>query len=152
MMLGARDHADMDFQWRRSGGEETLSSYNAREVGEIPPAHWKFIEETCVDWWEARTHFFVHANAYPDFPLEEQPEYMLFWQKFNRPAPHVSGKVMVCGHTSQKSGLPINIGHAVCLDTRAAKGGWLSCLDTGSGRLWQANQRGEVRKMWLDEV
>ena len=38
-----------------------------------------------------------------------------------------------------------NIGHAVCIDTRACGKGWLTCLDVGSGIYWQANQRGQTR-------
>jgi len=58
---------------------------------------------------------------------------------------------MVCGHTSQKSGLPVNLGHAICIDTWAYGTGWLTCLDVTSGRVWQANQAGEQRTAWIDE-
>jgi serine/threonine protein phosphatase 1 len=57
----------------------------------------------------------------------------------------------VCGHTSQKSGVPLNIGHAICIDTWAYGKGWLTCLDVISGRVWQANQNAEVRMAWIDE-
>ena len=33
--------------------------------------------------------------------------------------------------------------------TKAWKDGWLTCLDTTSGKYWQANQRGETRWDWL---
>jgi serine/threonine protein phosphatase 1 len=75
---------------------------------------------------------------------------MLYWESFDDPPPHESGKVMVCGHTSQKSGKPRNLGHAVCIDTWACGEGWLTCLDAESGRYWQANQRGETRRGWLE--
>jgi serine/threonine protein phosphatase 1 len=58
---------------------------------------------------------------------------------------------MVCGHTSQKSGVPLNVGHAVCIDTRVYGKGWLTCLDVTSGKVWQANQAGSVRTAWIDE-
>jgi len=67
------------------------------------------------------------------------------------PAPHCSGKIMVCGHTSQKSGVPLNLGHAICIDTWAYGKGWLTCLDVISGRVWQANQAGQQREAWIDE-
>jgi serine/threonine protein phosphatase 1 len=57
-------------------------------------------------------------------------------------------------HTPQKSGRPRNIGHAVCIDTRAwrpEKDGWLTCLDTASGQVWQANEFGETRRAWIDD-
>jgi serine/threonine protein phosphatase 1 len=58
---------------------------------------------------------------------------------------------MICGHTSQKSGRPLNLGHAVCIDTWVYGRGWLTCLDVQTGKLWQANQAGETRTAWLDD-
>jgi serine/threonine protein phosphatase 1 len=150
MMLQARDSGSHWTDWQQAGGDAAVTSYGSFAV--VPERHWRFLEERCVAYWETDTHFFVHASTYPDMPLEEQPDYILYWGRFNDPAPHQSGKVMVCGHTSQKSGLPANRGHAVCIDTWACGDGWLSCLDVGSGRLWQARQdRDEVRELWLDE-
>jgi serine/threonine protein phosphatase 1 len=59
---------------------------------------------------------------------------------------------MVCGHTAQKSGEPLNLGWAVCIDTWVYGRGWLSCLEPATGRVWQANQRGEHRTGWLPEA
>jgi serine/threonine protein phosphatase 1 len=60
---------------------------------------------------------------------------------------------MVCGHTTQKNGLPLNIGHAVCIDTWACgEGGWLSCLDIYSGFVYQANQARETRRLRLGDL
>jgi serine/threonine protein phosphatase 1 len=134
-------YAGIVFPFRRS-----------RPAVDIPDSHWKFLEEQTRAWFEIDTHFFVHANAYPDYPLQEQPDHMLFWESFNDPPPHESGKIMVCGHTSQKSGKPKNNGHAVCIDTWAYGKGWLTCLDVGSGKYWQANQRGETGLSFLEET
>jgi serine/threonine protein phosphatase 1 len=117
----------------------------------VPEEHWHFIENVCANWYETETHFFVHANVAPDVPLIEQSHHMLFWEKFADPAPHISGKTMVCGHTSQKSGVPLNFGHAICIDTRVYGKGWLTCLDVMSGRIWQANQAGQYRTAWIDQ-
>jgi serine/threonine protein phosphatase 1 len=155
MMLQARESDDALSEWLRCGGEATLSSYSPhsdrRGLADIPASHWQFIEEETRAWFETDTHFFVHANAYPECALVDQPDFMLYWEPFGEPARHESGKVMVCGHTPQKTGTPLNIGHAVCIDTWAHGKGWLTCLDVGSGRYWQANQRGESRESWLDE-
>jgi hypothetical protein len=48
-------------------------------------------------------------------------------------------------HTPQKSGHPLNLGHAICIDTWVYGDGWLTCLDTASGRYWQANEGGRTR-------
>lgn len=154
MMVRARDTKEAFNAWQESGGDRALASYSPFGDGgrlvDVPDSHWEFLENGTVAWYQTDSHFFVHANAYPDCPLEEQPEFMLFWESFNDPPPHQSGKVMVCGHTPQKSGEPLNIGHAVCIDTRACKGGWLTCLDVASGKYWQANESGETRQSWLE--
>jgi serine/threonine protein phosphatase 1 len=77
---------------------------------------------------------------------------VLLWEKLHDPLPHVSGKVMVCGHTKQNSGVPLNLGHAVCIDTGVYEpDGWLTCLDVRTGQYWQANQRGQTLTSRLEE-
>jgi serine/threonine protein phosphatase 1 len=155
MMLEARKGPDYLREWLFCGGRSTLASYGDPEADglleKVPAEHWKFLEEDCVDWYEIDTHFFVHANANADLPLEEQPLYLLHWEALYDARPHCSGKVMVCGHTKQRSGQPRNWGHAVCIDTWVYGDGWLTCLDVKSGRLWQANRHGDLRTGWLEE-
>jgi len=131
--------------WLSVGGHPVLDSYRASGPQDIPKAHWDFLA-ACLPYYENDTHFFVHASAAPDVDLADQSEFMLYWEFFDHPLPHRSGKVMVCGHTSQKSGLPLDLGHAVCIDTFAHGGGWLTCLDTASRTYSQANQKGERRE------
>jgi hypothetical protein len=109
------------------------------------------MDDFCIDWYEIDTHFFVHANAYPDVELADQPGFMLRWEPIlEGQRRHCSGKVMVCGHTSQRSGVPLNTEHAVCIDTWVYGKGWLTGLDVRTGKLWQANQQGETAPGWLD--
>jgi hypothetical protein len=73
---------------------------------------------------ESEAHFFVHANADPHTPLESQVDHTLFWEHLSfAPAAHVSGKTMVCGHTTQKDGRPRHFGNAMCVDTNVHDGG-----------------------------
>ena len=110
MMLDARKGKDSLREWIYCGGRNTLVSYgdvNAEgRLDEIPERHWKFLEEDCVDWYETDTHLFVHANFDPNLPMAEQPLYLLHWEALYEARPHCSGKVVVCGHTKQRSGLP----------------------------------------------
>lgn len=151
MMCDARDKHSSFHVWLALGGEATLLSYGGAMEG-VPDNHWDFLENGLVNYYETKTHIFVHAGLWPDVPLDEQPEFVLFFERFHNPAPHESGKTMICGHTNQRSGLPNNKGHAVCIDTRAYGGGWLSCLHVETGHIWQANQKGEVRELWLDDL
>ena len=58
---------------------------------------------------------------------------------------------MICGHTRQLSGMPLDLGSAICIDTGVYDSeGWLTCLHAESGRYWQANQRGQTRWSHLD--
>jgi serine/threonine protein phosphatase 1 len=154
MMLDARPHLDLRGDrlrmWLFCGGDETLASYGG-SLEAIPDAHWTFLEADCVDFLETRSHLFVHANACPDLPLEDQPDYMLFWTPLDEPILHVSGKVLVCGHTRQPGHRPRHLGSTICLDTGAYEDdGWLTCLEAETGRYWQANERGQVRTGWLE--
>ena len=153
MMMDARFDPAASSDWLSFGGNTTLASYGADASQEglaaVPAAHWDFIEQQCVAFWETKTHLFVHGDAYPDLPLLEQPQYILYWGRFNETQPHESGKTMVCGHTSQKSGLPANKGYAICIDTWACGGGWLSCLDVATGLVRQTNQAGQQRTLSL---
>ena len=148
MMLRARDNADDYRTWLSYGGDATLKSYasvaDQGGLADVPNSHWRFLER-CQPWLETDTHFFVHATVLPGLPLAEQPDYALYWEPFGELAPHESGKTVICGHTSQKSGIPANVGHAVCIDTWAYGDGWLTCLDVASGEYWQANERGSTR-------
>jgi serine/threonine protein phosphatase 1 len=151
MMLEAR-RTGIDPLWLGFGGNATLRSYGIPEDSEhqtlltkIPERHWKFLEEDCRRYYETEKHIFVHANLRPDLPLDQQSEDMLYWQKLLRPCAHVSGKIMICGHTRQKSGLPLDLGTSICIDTNVYDGGWLTCLDVLSGCIWQANEQGQTR-------
>ncbi len=155
MMLGARLDPRVRANWLEYGGDTTLASYGARnteDLDAVPEAHWTFLEQHCLSCWEAETHFFVHANVHPDLPLWEQPPYLLYWERLVNPRPHLSGKIMVCGHTSQKSGLPLDLGCAICLDTWVYGNGWLTCMEIASGQIWQANQAGQQRQFYLQDL
>jgi serine/threonine protein phosphatase 1 len=157
MMLGAKHMGFESFQsWLMSGGDATLHSYGVRPDDEesldaIPDEHWDFLDNKLLSFVETKHHFFVHANAYPEMRLQDQPEFMLYWEPVDDPPRHQSGKMMICGHASQKTGYPKVMDNAICIDTWACGKGWLSCLHVESGMVWQANQKRETRRFWLNE-
>ena len=137
------DHTELAHWLDAWGGGATLESYGGFEG--VPEEHWRFLREA-KPYFETDTHIFVHANLEPNLPLEEQLPFTLIHKKFGTPAPHMSGKRMICGHTAQKSHVPLDLGHAVCIDTDPGRGGWLTCLDVETDRYWQANIAGDVRE------
>jgi serine/threonine protein phosphatase 1 len=64
---------------------------------------------------------------------------------------HFSGKTVVVGHTPQVSGLVLDRGFLICIDTDCSRGGWLTALDVHSRVVTQANQDGQIRIAVLDQ-
>jgi len=149
MLLQARSEPDALREWLKQGGQATVQSYErhgpARGLNAIPKSHWQFLEEQAVDYWETDRHIFVHASLEPKLEMNEQPDYLLFWQQFSDPTVHQSGKQIICGHTSQRSGLPAVFDGGICIDTWVYGGGWLTCFDTVERTFTQTNERGQQR-------
>ena len=148
MILEARADPLKSNLWQSYGGLETAFSYGANFsedwASAIPLAHWTFFERT-AKFFETDTHIFVHACLDPELEMNDQPDWLLYWEYFERLQPHKSNKRIVCGHTPQTSGQIKDVGFALCIDTGPAMGGWLSCLDASSGKFWQANEKGSMR-------
>lgn len=157
MMLTSRDDHYERRMWLRFGGIETLESYghwpDDEVYDKVPDRHWRFLKDDLKNFHETEGHLFVHASAYPDLPLDKQESYVLLWQRLFEPVKHQSGKVLICGHTRQDSGYPLNLKTTICIDTGIyEEHGWLTCLHVESGEFWQANQRGETRSGSLGEL
>jgi serine/threonine protein phosphatase 1 len=141
--------------WLGVGGVQALGSYGSAPgksgtMSDVPPEHWTFLQTELVDYHESELFIFVHAGVYPDVPLNEQPDNMLFWEFLPAAMRHESKKPVICGHTSQKGGVPKVVPGAVCIDTYAHGGGWLTCLDAISGRYWQVDALGRKREGRVD--
>ncbi len=146
------ERAQDDRQWFTSwfhpgvGGIATLNSYG--NLTDVPLSHWEFLDNL-VEYYETDTEIFVHGAVDAELEMLDQHQQVLLWDRIDNQAPHFSGKRIICGHTSQKSGLPLDIGHAVGIDTFCHGGGWLTALDVTTNRFWQANERGATRDDWL---
>lgn len=130
--------------WVGAGAKATLDSYGG-SLSDIPQDHIEFLK-SLRDYWQTDTHIFVHANVESKTPLKQQSTVWLRWDKFiGDEVRHISGKTVICGHTSQSSGMPAMCDGFVCIDTRAHSGLWLTCLDVDKELIWQASQSGEFR-------
>lgn len=141
--LSRMDHTDFDHWMQAWGGPETLASYGGG-MEAVPESHWEFLRTT-QPYVETDSHIFVHANLEHDVPLAEQLPFTIIHKKFGIPKPHISGKIMICGHTAQKNHIPLNLGHAVCIDTDSSRDGWITCLHVETDRYWQSNADGDIR-------
>jgi serine/threonine protein phosphatase 1 len=147
MMLNYVDGKPQPDDWLEVGGAATMQSYGSTlNPLEIPPEHIDYIR-TWGDYFETPSHFFAHGNYEADRPLRTQHWQTTRWQslKFGIPGPHVSGKTAVLGHTSQKSGEVLDLGHLICIDTFCWGGKWLTALDSTNGHLWQVDLDGRER-------
>ena len=131
------------------GGRDTLASYGG-DFADVPEEHWDFMREAAL-YHELEHHILVHAGLAADLPVDGQDRETYYYQRFFSQEPHQSGKMVVCGHTIQGE-LPTYLGYALCLDTCAYGGGWLSAIDVDSGRIWQTNERGQSRELHLDDL
>jgi serine/threonine protein phosphatase 1 len=149
MILDARFNFEKSVFWLSYGGKEAVQSYGANPKAlwqsEIPSAHWTFFQET-RRYFEFEETIFVHAAVNSDLEMKDQSDELLFWEDFTQMRKaHVSGKRIICGHTAQRSKEIANREYAVCIDTGAVYGGWLTCLETGTGEWWQANEAGAIQ-------
>jgi serine/threonine protein phosphatase 1 len=147
MMLNFLDGRAQPDNWLHCGGTQTMDSYlDADGKPNVPPAHIEYIR-TWGDYWEAGNHFFVHGAYSPDLPLSGQRWNVWRWHSLRTsiPEPHISGKIAVVGHSSQKTGEILDVGHLICIDTYCYGGGWLTALEPATGRVWQADRAGPMR-------
>jgi serine/threonine protein phosphatase 1 len=161
MMLASRIRGRHgNAEWLANGGDKTLESYGGplhsatgflATLDDVPPEHWLFLNNACRQYHETETHLFVHACALSNLAMDQQPKHVLRWERFDDPPRHISGKMLVCGHTPQRSGNPRYIGHAVCLDTGIHAGRVLTCWEIETGQIWQANEKGKMRESKLED-
>ncbi len=131
------------------GGDATLSSYGSgQDLDLIPDEHYEFFR-TCLNYYETDTHIFVHASYFPDIPMAEQDGRTLRWESIRGMPPgiHDSRKIVIVGHTSQKNGEILDLGHVKCIDTYCYGGGWLSALDVQTDEVRQADREGNMRRL-----
>jgi serine/threonine protein phosphatase 1 len=156
MLLQALEDREAYKAWCMYGGREAMESYAKRGHGwgpqALPKPHDTFLRDQLLDYWETDRHIFIHASLDPELDMKDQPDRLLRWEPFRNPTRHKSGKQIICGHTSQKTGIPALFDGGLCIDTYIYGGGWLTCYDTGAQTFIQTNERGEQRKFDLEQL
>ncbi len=148
MMFRAFESPSELNSWIYSGGEDTLKCYPGRDQNElIDPDHFDFLKRECREYHETEDFIFVHANYFPNLRMEQQSTRTRRWEFMEpeRMAPHYSGKTVIAGHTPQTSGEVLDLVFLKVIDTDCSRGGWLTALEVRTGKVIQADQRGEVR-------
>ncbi|QDT06851.1 Serine/threonine-protein phosphatase 1 [Rubripirellula lacrimiformis] len=147
MMLSVVREGESHHSWLRHGGVETLDSYGFDGDLDFLPAEHEAFFDSLGDYFEHGDYFFTHAAYDPDTPLEQQPADLLRWYSLTEglPARHRSGKTAVVGHTANRDGEVLDIGHLLCIDTYCYGGGWLTAVDLGNRQYWQVSEAGVLR-------
>jgi serine/threonine protein phosphatase 1 len=144
-------------RWLRNGGTETLISYGWEPSGSAPileqliPASHLDLLKAARPYFETDDHIFLHAGYVPELSMADQPALALRRRvcQSDTAKPHCSGKTVIAGHTAQRSGDILDLGFVKCIDTNCVRGGWLTALDVTTNTIWQANQRGQTRRLHL---
>ncbi len=150
LMLEARDgpapeNADREgyvmysplmINWLQNGGVDTLLNYQVTDFSRwwegIPTAHWNFIRDTQIEHVTERYHF-VHAGILPpgkswegqDWDIKADPRVWIR-EPFLSSKDRFEGRIVVFGHTPQRSGRPLINKNKIGLDTGAVFGGPLT--------------------------
>ncbi|TWU60868.1 Serine/threonine-protein phosphatase 1 [Rubripirellula tenax] len=147
MMLSVIRHGEPHHSWLRHGGVETLDSYGFDgNLDFLSDDHEAFFD-SLGDYFEHGNFFFTHAAYDPDEPLDQQTPDMLRWYSLTEglPAPHLNGKTAIVGHTANRDGEVLDVGHLLCIDTYCYGGGWLTAVDVETRQYWQVSEDGRVR-------
>lgn len=148
MMRNALSGRGLVNQWLQVGGQATVDSYGG-SLSNVPPEHIRFLVSG-LPFWESDANLFVHASLEANVSLANQTSDYLRWKHLGGlEPPHISGKRVICGHTSQTDGRPLVFDGWVCVDTYAHGGQWLTALNVDTDEVFQAAQDGSVRQFPL---
>ncbi len=126
--------------WLTAGGKATVTSYGG-SLDKIPAAHKKFLL-SLLPHYETQESIFVHACYDAQAPMDQQPEELRYWTHLNTtPGPHFSGKKVFVGHTPQPSGVVLDLGYLVCVDTYCFGNGFLTGMNVATNEIIQVDKK-----------
>ncbi len=133
--------------WLQNGGWDTLRSYAPEDLGDwkavFPETHLEFFRDTRREFLTDAYHF-VHAGIALPGQIWDGMEYGLddrLWirEPFLSSSADYNGRIVIFGHTPQRTGRPLVMRNKIGLDTAAVFGGTLTAaaldpLAEGRGR------------------
>ena len=132
--------------WLQTGGKATVTSYGG-SLDKMPENHQYFLR-SLLPYYETKDAIFVHANYDARSPMEQQPDELRYWTHLvTTPPPHHSGKRVFVGHTPQPSGMILNLGHLVCVDTYCFGTGYLTAMCIDTDETIQVDKKGHRRRV-----
>lgn len=144
------NNKDLFNYWLQYGGDRTLQSYSLAceysSMLKIPKKYITFLSEL-AEYHETNNYLFSHAPLTAELPIECHTAELLMWPRHSLIKKHVSNKLTVYGHTTQKNGNVFVNSAGWCVDTFACGEGWLTALALPEEIAYQANKKGETRKI-----
>ena len=114
-------------------GHDTIASYNATNLADIPLPHIEFLQQTQL-YWQHKPYVFAHAGLTPNINPSEQDPYILLWER-NSPAGK-DGEIHIVGHQPTQGEPKFEPGR-INVDTGAVYGHTLTACDVFTNHIWQ---------------
>ncbi|WP_375461000.1 metallophosphoesterase family protein [uncultured Enterovirga sp.] len=125
MLRAARRDASVGV-WLANGGRETLESFGAGDIGDVPADILAWIE-ACPTFLDDGRRYFVHAGLNPASDREHQRDADRLWiREVFLESDHDFGRYVVHGHTPIRTARPDARRTRLNIDTAAAYGGRLT--------------------------
>ena len=132
--------------WLEAGGKATVTSYGG-SLDKIPASHKAFLQ-SLRPHYETRESIFVHACYESRTPMEELSDELRYWTHLSlSPGPHFSGKKVYVGHTPQPTGIVMDLGYLVCVDTYCFGNGFLTAMNVATNEIIQVDKKGFERRV-----
>ncbi len=122
---------DVTINWLQNGGSDALLSYGLEDSTvwweSVPPEHWEFMRATRYEHIVDGYHF-VHAGLLPpderwnNHGLDLDPR-LWIREQFLQSTADFGGRIVVFGHTPQRTGRPLVQPNKIGIDTGAVFGG-----------------------------
>jgi len=126
-----------------NGGNTTIASYGYRNVHgdrelNVPDSHMDFFN-SLLPCYETDDYIFVHAGLRDNIPLKEQNIQDMLWIRYDFiMSSYAFGKTVVFGHTPMSHTDPLFRRGRIGIDTGAVYGGFLTCIELPSKKVYQA--------------
>ncbi len=126
-----------------NGGNATIASYGYRSVHggkeiNVPDDHMEFFK-SLLPFHETDDYIFVHAGLRENVPLKDQDIQDMLWLRHEFIlSSHDFGKTVVFGHTPMSHARPLFLPGRIGIDTGAVYGGYLTCVELPSKKIYQA--------------
>lgn len=126
-----------------NGGDATIASYGYRTVRgmkelDIPENHMDFFHSLLTSY-ETDEYIFVHAGLREGVSLNAQKVQDMLWIRHDFIlSSYDFGKTVVFGHTPMSHSKPFFSPGRIGIDTGAVYGGFLTCIELPSKKIYQA--------------